>query len=697
LFTVIIAQEDYVQKVQHYELFLKPFLESEDVKFCKWNTEGRRLAEMTPELSGIVGRRKEWRAVIICDEEGLTKQNPFDLVDLKLEPFTGKKRGDGRPGEDGKEGAEGEEEMTSDQIVDLERNLDYIYSDEYKAYLEQEHLKKLEAYDRAAEKSLTRLVTFFCNGPTVTKGTTSSMAEKDSDYRRYVNESLHKQKLRQQILGDEVMEIAQPKEVLCIAKRTHECDECEYDTVWSVHTEAEYSRFHDRNMYFDKMRYLVFDILPKEQRDYSFDYIRFLYATILLATNTIPNGCLSAERVYSLECENDEHALRILLQTYDAKLDATKEMLQQKIREIRQKKPLTLTDTEAAQLFNTRVEQTVVLDGAVKSEDLYAKPQLIGLANGCSRNEEVVWEEEYSRSRQTLSKMLKHTRRALKRATTAAQSQKDVPLGNVLMLNEFQKEDVQDFVDAQEMEMLRVETIDLYNEAAMSEEMEAADREVKAKIQTRMFRGTTLAVGGVACLAFLLGFFTVFLKDGKFNFFNIGTTLTLLGVLLGAFAVGAVITLFFLRSGLTGKFREYNDVVHGVDVQLHAAMGKYTKYLTHACNMRRGYGVLNAVHENINPDVQQVTLYMKHIADMERAKDENKDVFGQFMVGNKEVRREDAEPYTWNFDKAEDYQYPLPYTEGTVRRITFVQPGVEAVVPVDFVKKIVVRREELYE
>lgn len=698
MFTVIIAQEDYVQKVQQYELFLRPFLESEDVKFCKWNTEGQRLAEMTPELAGIVGRRKEWRAVIICDEEGLTKQNPFDLVDQKPEPFTGEKRGAGVLAKNGdEEGGEGSEELTADQIVDLERNLDYIYSDEYKAYLDQEHQKKLDAYDQAAKKSLTRLVTFFCNGPTVTKGTTSSMAEKDSDYRRYVKESMHKQELREQILGDEVMEIAQPKEVLCIAKRTHECDECEYDTVWSVHTEAEYSRFYDRNMYFDKMRYLVFDILPKEQRDYSFDYIRFLYATILLATNTIPNSCLSAERVYSLVCENDEQALRTLLQTYDAKLDATKDMLQQKIQEIRQKKPLTLTDTEAARLFDTRVEQMVVLDNSVKSEDLYAKPQLIGLANGCSRNEEVVWDEEYNRSRQTLSKMLKHTRRALKRATTTAQNQKDVPLGNVLMLNEFQKEDVQDFVDAQELEMLRVETMDLYNETSMNEEMEQADQEVKQKIQTRMFRGTTLAVGGVACGAFLLGFFTVFLKSAKLNFFNFGTTLTLLAVLLGAFAVGAVITLFFLRSGLTGKFREYNDVMHGIDVQIHDAMGKYTKYLTHACNMRRGYGVLNAVQEHTNPDVQLVTLYMKHIADMERAKDDNKDVFGQFMVGKKDVRREDAEPYTWNFEKAEDYQYPLPYTDGTVRRITFIQSGVEAVVPVDFVKEIVVRREELYE
>lgn len=701
MFTVIIAQEEYVEKVQQYELFLRPFLESEDVKFCKWNTEGQRLSEMVPDLAGIVGRRKEWRAVILSDEEGLNKQNPFDLVDQKPEPFTGEKRGaDSVLAKEGdREGDESGPELTNDQLVDLERNLDYIYSDEYKAYLEQEHRKKLAAYEQAATKSLTRLVTFFCNGPTVTKGSTSSMAEKDSDYRRYVAESQRKKELRSEILGTEIMEIAQPKEVLCIAKRTYECDECEYDTLWSVHTEAEYSRFYDRNMYFDKMRYLVFDILPKEQRDYSFDYIRYMYATILLATNTIPNSCLSAERVYSLECENDEHALRVLLQTYDAKLDATKEMLKQRIREIHQKKPLTLTDSEAARLFDSRVEQTVVLDDSVKAEDLYAKPQLIGLANGCSRNEEVVWEEEYSRSRRTLNKMLKQTRRALKRAATAAQSQQDVPIGNVLMLNEFQKEDVQDFVDAQELEMLRVDTVDLYNEEAMAEQMEAADKEVKEKIKTRMFRGTTLAVGGVACGAFLLGFFTVFLnfKNAQQNFFNFGTTLILLGVLMGLFAVGAIVTLFFLRSGLTGKFREYNEVVHGVDVQLHQAMGKYTKYLTHACNMRRGYGVLNAVQESVNPDVQTVTLYMKHIADMERAKDENKDVFGQFMVGKKDVRHEDATPYTWNFDKAEDYQYPLPYTEGTVRKITFVQSGVEATVPVDFVKRIVVRREELYE
>lgn len=690
MFTVIIAEKEYIDKVNEYDLFLKPFLESEDVKFCQWNTQAERLSEMLPTLADQVGRRKEWRAIIICNDDGLEKQNPFDLVTQLPEPFTGAVRGVA------KEDAEAELSAQTG-VFSAKEDLDHVYSNEYKQYLQREHLKKLEAYDEAATKPLTRLVTFFCNTPTVTKEADSAAAVGDPDYHRYIEENRRKQALRAAILGDELTETAQPTEVLCIAKRTYVSCEDEFDTMWSIHTESEYSRFYDRNLYFDKMRYLVFDILPKTQRDYTFDYIRFLYATILLASNDIPNGCLAAERVYRLECDNDENALRVLLQTYEAKLNCTKEMLNQRIREIREKKPLTLTDNEAQRMFNTRVEQTVVFDDSVQSSDLYARSLLIGLANGCQRNEEVVWEEEYSRSRRTLSKMLKQTRRALRRATTTAQNQQDVPKGNILRLNEFQLEDVRDFVEAQELEMLKVDTVDLYNEEALFAQMEKADKLVKEKIETRMFRKTTLALGGVACGVFLLGFFTVFLKSMALNFFNFGTTLLLLALLLGAFALAAVITLFFMRGGLVAKFREFNDAMRNVDVQIHNALGKYTKYLTHACNVRRGYAVLNTVAREEDPDAHKAVLYMKHITDIEMAKAATQDVFGQFMVGRKSVLPEASIPYDFNFDQPADYRYALPYTNGTARKITFIQPGVTVQVPVEFVKEIMVRREELYE
>ena len=53
--------------------------------------------------------------------------------------------------------------------------------------------------------------------------------------------------------------------------------------------------------------------------------------------------------------------------------------------------------------------------------------------------------------------------------------------------------------------------------------------------------------------------------------------------------------------------------------------------------------------------------------------------------------------YDYNFDRPVSYEYAMPYIEGAVRSMEFLQKGVSVNIPVDFVKSIQVRREELYE
>ena len=676
MFTVIIAEKEHIEKTEEYGLFLKPFLASGDVVFCQWNPRARTLEDMLPALSDVVGRRKVWRAVIVSDEAGILKQNPFDMVSHLPERFTGPIRG------------------SKETVAEEE---DFVYSEEYQAYLEAEHQKKLLAYEEAAENPLTRLTTFFCNTPTVTKAEESALAENDPGYLRYIAEHRRKQELRRQIIGDEVMETVQPTEVLCIAKRTYVSAEREFDTVWSSHTELEYSRFYDRNMYFDKMRYLVFDILPKTQRDYMFDYIRFLYVTILLASNDIPSGCLAAERVYKLDCENDETALGKLLKTYEAKLNLTKENLEAKVKQIQEKKPRVFTDREARQIFCAKVDQPVIFGADVDREELFVKTHQIGLSDGCPTDEERMWEREFGRSQKELAGMLKQSRRALKRVAANARSRQDEIYDSVELLNEFQLEDIQDFVDNQELEMLRTDVVDLYDEEAFFGEAKQMDKQIRGKIQKRMYKNTTLALGGAACAMFLLSFFTLFFKNMTQSVIRFAASLVFTALGIGAFALVAVATLFLLRGELVFSFKLFNDVLRKLSNQIYSAMDRYAKYLGHVSNIRRGNAVLNAVSRKDNPDQDMIILYKKHIADIEKAKAEAKDVFGPYMVGSVPVQSDQLFAYDFDFETPMDYQYPLPYTEGTACKITFIQTGVSAYVPVEFIKKIMVRREELYE
>lgn len=669
MFTAIIAQKEYIEKANEYKLFLKPFLSSKEIGFCQWNTSGKTFTEMLPDLPDVVGRRREWRAIIICDEEGLTKENPFDLVKYEADPPPEISHG-----------------ITEEETA------------AYKEYFASEHEKKLLAYEKAAEKPLTRLATFFCQGPTVTNplNEKSSDLRKDDEYMLYVSQARKKEDLRAAIKGDEILVTVSPCEVICIAKRT--CvSENDFATAWDVHLENEYSRFYDRNMYFDRMRYLVFDILPKASRNYSFDYVRFLYATLLIASNEIPTGILSPNRLYNLECENDEEALKNLLFTYEAKLNATKELLEFKIREIEAKQPVELTDRHAETIFCAKVNIPITLSSDFNKDELYISPKSLGLSGDCPASELGVWEAGYKRSKKALHKMLKLSRRSLNRASRDVRTEGGMNLDQVLALNEFQVEDIKEHIHNEELSMISIDLPDFYNEEDHLKKLNGDDKAIREKISDRMPRFSTVILGAILVLAYALGFFTLFYKNSASNLFNFSTSLIITLVAIGIFTVTTLIVLFFLRGSLAKRFKGYNNTMRSVNCDIENGISQYSTYLGHICNVRRGFLVLNTLENKDDPDETKIILYKKHIIDIENAKADMHDIFGHFIADGCYADLSDVEEYDYNYDRTVEYSYPLPYSAKQKKVIEFLQPGSYIEIPVSFVKKLTVRREDIYD
>lgn len=84
MFTVFIAKKEHIDAIQQEnKLFFEPFLESKELALCEWYPEGQNLSDSVPRLQDAVGRRKQWRAVLIQPTEGelLKARNPFDVVD----------------------------------------------------------------------------------------------------------------------------------------------------------------------------------------------------------------------------------------------------------------------------------------------------------------------------------------------------------------------------------------------------------------------------------------------------------------------------------------------------------------------------------------------------------------------------------------------------------------------------------------
>ena len=84
LFTVLIAEKPYIDAIRlENKLFFEPFLENKELAFCCWNPKGQSLKDSVPDLIDTVGRRKDWKAIIIhnCSDEQAKQKNPFDIVD----------------------------------------------------------------------------------------------------------------------------------------------------------------------------------------------------------------------------------------------------------------------------------------------------------------------------------------------------------------------------------------------------------------------------------------------------------------------------------------------------------------------------------------------------------------------------------------------------------------------------------------
>lgn len=676
LFTVVIAEQEHIDSIKQCQVFLQPFLDQSRMAFCPWYPEEPTLADSVPRLAECVAGHQQWRAVVVCGEEGLTNQNPFDVV-----PFHAPPKSPETVWDDEAEGTEdGLPGRPSQQAL--------------RDYLSQLRQAKFQAFALAAQQPLTRLMTRLCQWPLVTRG--KNNASEDPEFAEYLAENARKQELREEIIGEEKLNLSLPQEVICIAKRTYTQQESDINTVWTPNEDIQYSRFYDWNMYFDKMRYLFYDILPKEHRDYGFDYLKFLYVLLIVACNETPAGVLKPNRVFRLGCDNNEEALRDLLAQYDAKLANTSAELEQRIRQIQTSEKARLSDRDAKQIFCANINVPVLLSQEIDRTDLYAKPEELGLATDCPESEEHGWSGTYLTSRRTLQRLLKMPRRALKSAVTDLRRLNQVDLDRAWNLNEFQVEDVQEYTSDAELNMVSAVTPDLSDTERYDAEMAEHDKAIRRKIDTRMTRGTTLALGISVLVLYLLGFLPLLLSN--FNDPASRTrALLLMGGALGVLVLTGLVCLFFLRWALRKRYRAYNDLMGRINMDLDQAAIQYSHYLSQACNVMRGFQVLNFRSQTGDPDTMRVRVLKKHMADIKRIREELREVFGVYIDSWTAGDEGASGAYSYDFTRTVDFSYPVPYTDGMRCQIEFMQPGSTIQVPVDFIRRITVRREELYD
>ena len=696
LFTVLIAEKEHIDAIQQEnKLFFEPFLESKELAFCYWNPAGQNLQDSVPGLLDAVGRQKSWRAVIISNRVAETSkaQNPFDIVDhaaLKAIKAPDRQPAPGASLED--------------------------WENAWKDYYASLTAAKEKVYRSAMEQPLQKLATWLCFKPEsyvlnevqekqdahdwalemlgrddLKPSMKLELMERD----QYKCELRMKENIRREFLEEKFLNVAYPAEVHCISLRSAESNYFDPDTYWNIRQESEYSPFADRNMYFDRMRFLVFDLLPPSHRNFRTEYIRFLATVLIFVSNPVPGSAMQARRLYQLDVETDDAPLCTLVTSYDRKLAATSEVIENEMERIRGEIPGELTDKTAEELFCTPKDVAVQLHESCNPEKVYAEKDY-GLFYDQPENEHNKWRRSQLVSEKEIAYIVKQQTRAVRKSVNQMHAASETSDVNIDRLTPLQIDDIREYTDEAENEMIASIPPDLTDPSVYTQRLTEEAEAVKKAIGRRM-KKKTVAVLSILCLSLYFICFLPFLVSNGGTVQTVTTALLLSVGMAGLLALVLVITLFFLRTSVTNAVKAYNGTAREIMDEIQLSMKKISKYLSATCNMRRGHAVQNYAQKNLDEYTKSLRIRKKHQEDIRKKRAQLLEDYSNFFGDRTFCEETMCRPYDYDFDRMTEYEYPAPFLAGDSRQIEFVSNGNFVEVPSSYVTRILVKMEGIYE
>lgn len=688
LFTVVIAEKEHIDSISEYDIFLKPFIDNRNVAFCEWNPEAESFEESVPELLDTVGRHEDWRLMVICSDKYMHTKNPFNVVQFNI----------------------------PEASIEDKDNLELFFK----------QLKpiKFRCYEKAMSNPLVKLMTYMCEMPTTDCGIAyedgepvdaGKAAHKDDEtdddiikdefysdkyedlsFALYHEEAAFKAELRRKLRGEKELGIALPSEIYCIARRSYTDISYDLDSAWRTRSVHQYSRFYDWNMYYDKMRYLVFDTVDSDNSIYESDYLRFLYTILLMAQNEIPSACINPNRLYRINSENDEDALSRLVVSYDEKLRLTQEHIKGQINEIRSKGKVRLKDDDVLGEYCTNISVPVKISEDFNFEGFTADDKCYGLASDCPYPESNTWAESYNQSNKVFLKFMKQPPRSIRKGVMAMRDMNTEVPPDVENLDNFQKDDIAEFVAKSERRMLDLDIRDVYDPETYEKPIAKSKETVDREIESRMSRKTTIIIGVIVLLLFLACSLPLIFTNHN-HFGSTSVSLIVIGASLVILAVAGLIALFVFRKRLRKTVSAFNGTMNHIRGDVDRSLEDVSRYLGSAAGMLRGNAVLNYLSENEERSVLDVRIRKKHVDDIERRRGRVHDIFGAYLTGDTAPDPVLTEVYPYDFERRVEFPYPVPYTTGDEESAEFLEPGNYITVPVDFIRRITVKLEELYE
>ncbi len=677
MFTVIICDENVIQDCKNkYKIHFKPLLDNKDIVFCSWHPEKTTLEEAVPELNELLKSKKDWRAVVIYDrhvtsDELIYQPNPFDFVGTEKYPMN----------LTSKEGVLKYREYvdrTSQKALDNPLMRLSVWLNGYTT--------RLRPYV-AAEEIITKVEPFSEEYNKILKDENVSVVDLETSLARAKRFDLVNNKF---LIEGELF--CPPKTVITISERAKDIELIEAEAAWSDHKEYDYSKYAEDNLYSSKIRFLVYQIPRIKGVIQEIDYFKFLSTVLIFSENDVSYDMFKPGRVYELTSEFDEEKVKKLCNDYIYKLKETLKSiaLLRSRRKYAERK--TLDESFVKKEFESDVTVPVKLPEGYNKDSLMCEYREIGLAKDCPGNECIYWKNQHTNIRKHFIRFLRQPHRSVKNAVV-----KDFPKKYSIndlrakQLTDFQIEDVVYRLQEEEQNMVETTTSKIFDEKKYNEMLDEANKDIKRGIAQRMTKKKTVLLSVLLLFLSFFGFIPLLISELN----TLGTasvSFLLTAITLGVICVGMVLCLLLLRYRLVNRFKHFNYVMSGIYDEILGSMHTFSEYLSHACNVMREFSVLDIINSKV--DVNS-NIYKKHEIEIGRCIADIISLFPEYIDDNY-IPDEEIEAYKFDFDQPCSYNYEFPYCVAT-NVIEFLHKGTTIAVPVDYIKCITLKREELYD
>lgn len=598
MYTVIIAEKKHFDAIEQNKLYFKPFLDrlNKEFAFCEWNPEGKNLYECVPTLIKTVGRHAMWRAVIIKDDCLSLLKNPFDAIGYERMRDCEEKNQLVHPLDEADDAKNASSAQWNADLVSQEafESWKKDCNDRMSARLRDSS----EIFRDALSLPFQRLATCLCfaSNDIQSKNPVKDHAAVDfydtvldpmnfekhlMDFERLyhlkqdnLKEILRKECLEEMLPGDRTsrskgsMGIVLPTEVFCFAERITETGFFDAQVYWENHTGHEYSAFVGRNMYFDKMRFIVSDILPLTHQNHRYDRIRFLYNLLLFSLNEVPSGTILPRKLYCLESENNEKSLSAIISAYINKIDNTIEVVDEQIEKIKREIPKELSDSDSEKLFCANVIIPVSHSEDFVEEDLYVNPKDYGYFSDSFGDDFSNWMAQTKKTGENLEKLAKQPRRALKKSIENLENECDVNYNMIRAMNSFQMDDVRDHTEAEKDKMVSMEVANIFDLSHYHKQIQRESENVMSVIDRRMKMKTNFVLGFVCLLLFFASFMPMVFTN-RASVGSVSTSLFVSLMFTALLLLVLVVTVILLRIPLKKSLNNFNQIANICSTELY--------------------------------------------------------------------------------------------------------------------------------